>query len=127
MADQRHQLGRVALVEQRERRVETEAAGVQAEEPVGDGVERPAPHPGGGTRLDPAQHLGGRAAAEGEQADALRRDAVVDERLDPGGEGGRLAGAGAGEDQQRAAPVLDRRPLGRRGEHVFDATAGQAR
>ena len=57
-------------------------------------------------RLDPAQHLGGGAAREREQQDAARVGAALDEVGDAVHERGRLAGAGAGDDEQRAVAVL---------------------
>ena len=57
-------------------------------------------------RLDPAQHLGGGAAREREQQDAPRVGAALDEVGDAVHERGRLAGAGAGDDEQRTVAVL---------------------
>ena len=57
-------------------------------------------------RLDPAQHLGGRAAREREQQDAPRVGAALDEVRDAVHERGGLAGAGSGDDEQRAVAVL---------------------
>ena len=70
-----------------------------------------------GDALDTALHLGRRAAREGQQQDAPRIDAADDEMRDPMRQGVGLAGAGAGDDQQRwrvverVAAVLDRAPL----------------
>ena len=57
-------------------------------------------------RLDAAQHLGGGAAREREQQDAPRVGAALDEVGDAVHERGRLAGAGAGDDEQRSVAVL---------------------
>ncbi len=61
--------------------------------------------------LDPAQHLGGGPAGEGEQQDAAGVGAAGDAVGDPVGEGGGLARAGSGDDEQRVVSVLDRQPL----------------
>ena len=72
-AAQREQVGGVGLVEHGEGRVEPEGAAVEAQQPVGDGVERAAPRPAGdvGTAqlTGPPQQLGGGPPAEGEQQD----------------------------------------------------------
>ena len=57
-------------------------------------------------RLHAAQHLGGGAAGEREQEDAPRVGAARDELGDAVDERGRLAGAGAGDDEQRPVAVL---------------------
>ncbi len=57
-------------------------------------------------RLDPAQHLGGGAAREREQQDPPRVRAALDKLGDAVHERGRLAGAGAGDDEQRPVAVL---------------------
>ncbi len=61
--------------------------------------------------FDPPQHLGGRAAGEGEQQDPPRVGAAGDAVRHPVGEGGRLARAGSGDDEQRLVAVLDRKAL----------------
>ena len=88
---------------------------VDAQQAGGDGVEGAAPDALGRAaravaarredRLDPAQHLGGGAAREREQQDAPRVGAALDELGDAVDERGRLAGAGAGDDEQRPVAV----------------------
>ena len=56
--------------------------------------------------LDAAQHLGGGAAGEGEQQDAAGIGAGGDAVGDAMGQRGGLAGAGAGDDEQRVVSVL---------------------
>ena len=84
-----------------------------AHEPVRDRVERAA-EDAGRRRHEPArplQHLPRRAARERQQQDPLRRHALADEPREPRAQRRRLAGAGAGEDQQRPAGVRRGRPL----------------
>ena len=121
VADEAEQLHGVALVEDGKARVDAQAAAVEAEHPVGDGVEGAAPHPPGGARagdvaswrLDshqpggPAEHLLRRPTAEGEQAHPVRVDTGAQQAGHPVGERARLAGAGARQDEQRSAVVLD--------------------
>ena len=91
--------------------------GVAADEAVGEGVEgraqrgrHGAPEPGG----DPVAELLGRLAAEGQREHRLRGGAApldpVDDRLD---QRRGLAGAGAGQHEQRPARVVDHRLLER--------------
>ncbi len=111
-----HEVLGVAAVHDREVRLHADVAGVDAEQAGGGGVEGAAPDAVGGAagtvaarrehRLHPAQHLGGGAAREGEQQDAARVGAALDEVGDAMHERGRLAGAGAGDDEQRAVAVL---------------------
>ena len=56
--------------------------------------------------LDPARHLGRRAAREGHQQDAARIGAVDDQMRDAVRQRVGLAGAGAGDDQQRPGTWL---------------------
>ena len=86
---------------------------VDAQQAGGRGVEGAAPDavcapPGVAARrehrLDPAEHLGGGAAREGEQQDAPRVGAALDEVGDAVDERGGLAGAGAGDDEQGPSP-----------------------
>ena len=51
------------------------------------------------------EHLVGGAAREGEEEDALGRDAAFDEVGDAVDERARLPGAGAGDDEQRTVAV----------------------
>ena len=114
MADHvQHVLG-VGLVHDREVGAEPGRLGVDAQQAVGDGVERAAPDAAGRRRRRAAtmrrgalEHLLGRAAGEGQQQDALGVDARGDQVGDAVGERARLAAAGAGDDQQRAVAVRD--------------------
>ena len=71
--------------------------------------DRGTAQPGG----DPGPQVGGGLAGEGEHQDPVRRDPAaldpVDHRLD---QGGGLAGARAGQHQQRAAGMVDDGLLG---------------
>ena len=111
-----HEVFGVAAVHDREVRRHADVACVDAEQAGGGGVERPAPDALRGAagavaarredRLDPAQHLGGGAAREREQQDAPRVGAALDELGDAVHERSRLAGACAGDDEQRSVVVL---------------------
>ena len=101
--------------QQPQRRGVQVGGGVAADQSVGEGVERRAERgrhraaePGG----DPVAELLGGLAAEGQRQHRLRARTppldAVDDRLD---ERRGLAGAGAGEHQQRAARVVDHRLL----------------
>jgi len=127
VADQAEQLDDVALVEDGEPGVEAQAPTVQAEDAVGHGVERAAPDLGGGSRVGeaagPGQHLPGRPPAEREQAHATRVGTAAEQPRHPGGQGAGLARAGPGQDEQRAALVLDGGPLAIiELEHAFERT-----
>jgi hypothetical protein len=117
------EVGGVGGVGHGERRVEPDEPAVAPQHAVGHGVEGAAPHAGAG-RADPAQHLGGGAPAEGQEADAFGWHAPPQQASDPSGEGARLAAAGAGEHEQRPVAVVDGLRLGRREvlEHQFDST-----
>ena len=68
----------------------------------------------------PRQHLLSGAPGEGQQADPGRFNVSLDEMGDPAGQRSRLARTRAGQDQERATPVLDRGPLLLiQGEHMF--------
>ena len=126
-ADQVHELAGVALVEDAERRVEPHRRAVLAQQPVGDGVERAAPHAAGARTdegLGPGQHLEGRPPGERQQENALGADTSGHQAGHPRRQRARLPGAGGGDDQQRALVVGDRLPLPlvqvvERCEHVF--------
>ena len=81
LAQQVHHVGAVALVEHREAGGQAERAAVEAEQPVGDRVERAAPDAAGvamaALALGALEHLAGGAPAEGQQQDALRADAAL--------------------------------------------------
>ena len=116
-----HEIFGVAPVEDGEVRLHADVAGVDAQQAGGDGVEGAAPDALRGAargvaarrqhRLDAPQHLGGGAAREGEQQDAPRVGAALDEVRHAVHQRGRLAGAGAGDDEQRAVAVLRRGEL----------------
>ena len=111
-----HEVFGVAAVEDREVRLHADVARVDAQQAGGDGVEGAAPDALGRAaravaarredRLDPAQHLARGAAREREQQDAPRVRAALDELGDAVRERCRLAGAGAGDDEQRSVAVL---------------------
>ena len=110
----------LAPVVDRERRVEAERRGMGAQQPGADRMEGAAP--GQARRAarrrqaerlvqdpaDPALHLGRGPAREGQHQDPRRVGAGEHQAGDPGGQGQGLAGAGAGDHQQR--PVRQRRP-----------------
>ena len=88
-----------------------------AEDPAADGVERPHPHGAGNRRTDealhPRAHFPGRLVGERHRQDPLRRDApALDQRGDPVGQDPGLAGAGAGQHEERPVSVVDRLTLG---------------
>ena len=93
------------------------ALSVLAQQPRGDRVERPAPHPRGRRPVrsgpseepvHPPEQLGRRPPGEGEKEDALRRYAPGDELRHSVGEGGGLSRSGTGDHQERTIPVEDR-------------------
>jgi hypothetical protein len=74
--------------------------------------------------LGTPDHFGGGAAAEGQQQDPRRVDTLEHQLCDPVGERGRLAGAGAGDDQQRPAlPVAALAPSVGGGRALFGIEA----
>ena len=114
------QVLRVAPVVDGEARVKADSLSVLAQQPGGDRVERPAPHPrgrrpvrGGASEqpVHPAEQLGRRPPGEGEKENALRRDAPGDELRHTVGEGGGLSGPGTRDHQERTLPVEDRLAL----------------
>ncbi len=110
------QVGGVAGIEHRERWRQADRLGVGPQQAIGDRVKRPAPdlaRPASvGHGGDAVEHLGCSATGEGEQQDPVRICTGLDQRRDPGGERLGLAGSGARNDEQMAAIVLDRGPLG---------------
>ena len=130
MAHDRDQVFGVAAIENREGLLQSDPRGIFAQQPRADAVERARPLQGGG-RLPrrcaersmeklsrPALHLRRRPARERQQQNALRIGAAADQVRDAVGERVGLAGAGAGDDQQRSAvlrlrtrAVLDRESL----------------
>ena len=75
-------------------------------------MKRRHPHAadvGAEQRLDPRAHFLGGFVRERDRQDLVRqRVAVADQVCDAAGDDARLAGAGAGEDQQRSVEVQDR-------------------
>ena len=88
------------------------AGAFAAQETGAERVKRRDPHAaavGAEQRLDAAAHLLGRLVGEGDRKDFVRLGvAVADEVRDAAGDDARLAGPGAGQDQQRPADVQDR-------------------
>ena len=79
-----------------------------SEQAVPGGVERPALHAarhGAHEAFGAAEHFLGGAAGEGEEEDALGRDAALEQVRDAVDQRARLAGAGAGDDEQRTVAV----------------------
>ena len=123
-----HQIGRILAVVDGELRIEAQARRIFAQEPGADRVERArigGRSRGGGFRLkaageqplDAPAKFGCGAARKGRQHNAPRIGAGEDQRRDPLGQHRGLAGACAGNDQQRpgagrlADPMLDREHL----------------
>ncbi len=109
LANEVEQAGGVAGVEHPEARVEAERGGVEANEPVRDGVKgaaqdaaRPG-HRARGQRAGALDHLARRAPREGEQQDPLRGNALREQPSDARAERRRLPGARTREYQQRSA------------------------
>ena len=107
----------VGLVVDREARRVAEALRLAPEHPPARRVERedpggarlPAEHP-----LEPLAHLAGGLVGERDREDLVGLRAVrADEMRHPVGEHASLAGAGAGDDQQRPVDVQDGFALGR--------------
>ncbi len=126
-----HQVCRIAAVEDRETGVQIEVVGIPAQQSIRDRMEgaRPGEHVAihrrivfaaqrlADDRLDAPRHLLGSPAGECQQEDALGIDPLDDQVRDPMGQGHRLAGAGARDDEQGPrgnATVLLRLPMGSR-------------
>jgi hypothetical protein len=111
-ADQVHEVRGVGAVEHGEVRSEAEGSAVEAKQPVRRRVEGSAPDPAepavAGQPFRPREHLARGSTGEGEQQDSLGRDAPIDQARHAARKRPRLARTGAGDDQQRAAVVLDR-------------------
>ncbi len=126
MANDVEHIRRVATIEHGEARVEPEVAGEAAEQSIGNRVKGPGPWQAAGRQhrrtrrrrpddvFDAPRHFLGGATRECQQENALRIDTFDDQVRDAVGEGHRLAGAGSGDDQQRA---------GEEATVVFDALA----
>ena len=98
--------------------------GVLLQQPVGDGVERAAPHASGRRGIGVTGGAGDEfvrgASAEGEQQESSGIGAFLDQMGEAGGERGGFAGAGPGDDQERGPVVLDGNPLRLvKDEHAF--------
>ncbi len=100
---------------------------------VGDRVKRAARdavHVRCGTyRADPIENLAGGTPGEGEQQDPLGRDPLVEQILNPRGQGGRLSGTGPGDYAQRLITERGRLALmiveiGASGEHGVTVVRG---
>ena len=108
---------RVALVVDREALGVAEPLGVDAQHPRAGGVEggHPhRPHRAADQVADPLAHLGRRLVGEGDREDLPGAGLAGRQQVgDPVGEDAGLAGAGAGQDQQRPVGVLDRLALRR--------------
>ena len=107
----------VVRVVDQEPGVDADGRAGPAEHPAADRVERPHPHGAGDGRADQplhaSAHLAGGLVREGDGQDPLRGHApVANQRRDAKRQHPRLAGAGAGEDQERPVAVVDRLPLG---------------
>jgi hypothetical protein len=125
-----HQVGRVFPIVDGEGWVQSDLVGIFAKQPRTDTVEGADPaqrigHDAGtGAKnlacdpLDPFRHLGRCAPRKRHQQDPAGVGAADDQMGDAVSEGVRLAGSGAGDDQQRRPdmstggdPVLDRTTL----------------
>ena len=86
-------------------RLVTEQIGVQAQNPVADGMERPAPERANclpGQIGDAAHHFAGGLVGEREQQDAVGGNALFQQVRDAVDERAGLAGPGAGDDERGA-------------------------
>ena len=111
--DEVHQVGRVLAVMDREGGIEADLRRIVAQEPGADAMERAGPGQGvghhacalahdlAGDPLDPARHLGGGPAGEGQQKDAAWIGAVDDQMGHAVRERIGLARSRSGDDQQR--------------------------
>ena len=104
------QAGLVVRVEDREVRREPGERRVAAQHARADRVERAEPEAGGGApdqRLHPADHLARRLVGEGDRQHRARPGAPGREKMaEPRGEDAGLAGAGAGQHEQRPVERL---------------------
>ena len=114
VAHEVHQIGRVLPVMDGKARAEPDLFGIFAEKPGADGVERARPgqrragdrgaepRHASGDILHAARHFGRRAAGEGQEQDAAGIGAGKNEVRDAMRQRVGLAGAGAGDDEERA-------------------------
>ena len=122
VAEPIEQVGRVLAVEHGERRIETNGRSVQAQEPVGDGMEGAGPGQAAGCavprprlaeeQLRPADHLRRRPACEGQEQHPPGIRPSDDQLSDPMGEGSGLSRAGSRDDEERPVAVFHGRALG---------------
>ncbi len=105
------EIGRVVPVENGEVAAEAERVGVAAQEPVGHGMERPAPDARdvvGQEIAHPLQHFARGLVGEGQEQDVLRLDPVLDQVGDPVGQRPGLAAARPRDDEDRPRLGHDR-------------------
>src|SRR6185437_10639081 len=98
-----HQVFGVALVHDREVAGQARLGAELPEQPMAGGVEGPALHPArrrADEALGAGEHLVRGAAGEGEEENALGRDAATYKVGDTIDEGARLPRAGAGDDEE---------------------------
>ncbi len=142
--DEVHQVGTVLAVVDGEGRIEADLFGIVAQQPRADAVEGAAPgervghDPGfgpehlGADLFHAARHFRGSPARKGHEQDAARIGSANDQVGNAVGERVGLAGAGTGDDQQRAGDmaavdigaVLDSQPL--LGVQFFQIGGGHA-
>ena len=108
----------VGPVVDRKRRRQADGFTETVQQPGRDGVIGAAPDRRGAGPpepaeevLRPAEHIGRRPAGERQEQNAARIDALGDQPGHAMDQGGGLAGAGAGHDQQRPFAMRGRRPL----------------
>jgi hypothetical protein len=118
VAHEIHQIGGIAAIVDGESRRKANRFRIFAQEPRTDGVEGAGPryrtchrigdcgaaalHRAGENAADPAGHLDRCAPREGQQHDAARIGAALDQMRNPVRQGRGLARAGAGNDEQRS-------------------------
>ena len=117
MPDEIHQVGRVLAIVNGESGIEADLVGIFAKQPGADTVEGAGPaervgHDAGigaedlaSDPLDPFRHLGRGASRERHQQDPARVGAADDQMGDAVGKRVRLAGSGAGDDQQGSSDM----------------------
>ena len=114
VAGELHQVFGVALIHDREVAREAGGRSELPEQTVARRVERPALHArrrGADEPLGAREHLVRGAAREREEQNPLGRNAALDQVGDAIDERARLAGSGAGDDEQRPFFVRGGRPL----------------
>ena len=126
VADEVHEVGGILAIMNGEGRADPDPLGIFAQQPRADAVEGPGPGQrrarGGRAEarhrsddpLDTPRHFRRRPAREGHQQDATRVGAVDDQIGDAMRKGVGLAGARAGDDEQRRALLALPRGIGRR-------------